>query len=36
MLKFGRAVFVIGPERPDGTAAARNVTVENKGAKPPM
>lgn len=36
MLKPGRAVFVIGPKRPDGTVAANNVTVENKGVKPPM
>lgn len=36
MLKAGRAVFVIGPKRPDGTVAANNVTVENKGVKPPM
>ena len=36
MLKPGRAVFVIGPKRPDGTVAASNVTVESKGVKPPM
>lgn len=36
MLKTGRAVFIIGPKRPDGTVAANNVTVENKGVKPPM
>ncbi len=36
MLKTGRAVFIIGPKRPDGTVTANNVTVENKGVKPPM
>jgi len=36
MLKAGRTVFVIGPMRPDGTVTANNVTVENKGVKPPM
>lgn len=36
MLKTGRAVFIIGPKRPDGTVAANNVTVESKGVKPPM
>lgn len=36
MLKPGRAVFIIGPKQPDGTVAASNVTVENKGIKPPM
>ncbi|MGH6975553.1 MAG: hypothetical protein ACREED_00855 [Stellaceae bacterium] len=36
MLKPGRAVFILAAKRPDGTLTTKNVTVENKGVKPPM
>lgn len=36
MLKRGRAVFILAAHRPDGTLTTTNVTVENKGVKPPM
>src|SRR5690348_10136755 len=36
MLKYGRAVFILAAKQPDGNLATTNVTVENKGVKPPM
>ncbi|HVV92144.1 MAG TPA: hypothetical protein VHD15_01885 [Hyphomicrobiales bacterium] len=35
-LKPGKAVFVFGPKGADGAVAARFVTVEKDGVKPPM
>jgi len=36
MLRHGRAVFILAAKQPDGSLATNNVTVENKGVKPPM
>ncbi|HYL31866.1 MAG TPA: hypothetical protein VEU53_01795 [Stellaceae bacterium] len=36
MLQHDRAVFILAAKQPDGSLATTNVTVENKGVKPPM
>jgi hypothetical protein len=36
MLIHGRAVFILAAKKPDGSLVTTNVTVENKGVKPPM
>jgi len=36
MLQPGKAVFIIAQKAADGSLSSANVTVENKGVKPPM